>query len=701
MTIPATARRAGAYEGNDSATSFAFSFKVFADTDIAVVHADAGGVVTELTKDSDYSVTLNSNQDTSPGGSITYPITGDPLPDGETLTITGNLPYDQPLDLPTGGNFSALAAENEYDRLAMQIQQLKEQTDRSLHVPVASGVDTELPMPVGSTVIGWGADAEALVTIPIDEMATAVAYGQMLAEIFAGDGSETDFELTESPVLVSNAHASIDGVTQANGTDFVLLSDGVTIRFDAAPPNGSVICIRYGRAVTSGVDDSAIVGFSPGYTAAVSRSVQAKLRDYAVSVKDFGATGDGVTDDQSAIQATIDAVSALGGGTVYLPPGNYVLGTVVSLKPLTNLIGAGVGATRLVQKGATCVRIGTTTYLKGVEVSGFTLDYQAAVPVQTGVGLRVRSCEGCWFHHLRFENYDTATSGTPANDGQTAISINPENTTAGEKNTIMNCFSDLWIDAARIGVYYSGLTASGAFDVDIYASTAVAGNVITGNVWYNITMRSITYRGIQAVQWADAEKWTSVYIRIMEDDAICINLGSDATNFTQIDRFRLKDVNVECDATTESTCSALRIGPGGIKHEILGLVTDGVWDSGAGNNFFDVSAAQSFHINSESDGQGANYQSGDYWRGSSTMRCGAVTFGAADTTKTITVDSTTHNKLHRAPTAGEIMLTPRTDWGSTTKYWISAVGATSFDITVNPAPGADFQINWQIRLLDV
>ena len=84
-----------------------------------------------------------------------------------------------------------------------------------------------------------------------------------------------------------------------------------------------------------------------------------------------------------------------------------------------------------------------------------------------------------------------------------------------------------------------------------------------------------------------------------------------------------------------------------------------------------------------------------------TMKSGSVTFGAADTTKTITVDATTHNKLHRAPTAGEIMLTPRTDWGSTTKYWISAVGATSFDITVNPAPGADFQINWQIRLLDV
>ena len=698
MTIPATARRAGAYEGNDSATSFAFSFKVFADTDIAVVHADAGGVVTELTKDSDYSVTLNSNQDTSPGGSITYPITGDPLPDGETLSIIGNLPYDQPLDLPTGGNFSALAAENEYDRLAMQLQQLKEQTDRSLHVPVASGVDTELPMPVGSTVIGWGADAEALVTIPIDEMATAVAYGQMLAETFAGDGSETDFELTASPVLVSNAHASIDGVTQANGTDFVLLSDGVTIRFDAAPPNGSVICIRYGRAVTSGVDDSAIVGFSPGYTAAVSRSVQAKLRDYAVSVKDFGAAGDGVTNDTPAFQEAIDAV---GRGTVYIPPGSYVLSTAVTLRPLVNVLGAGVGITTLVQKGTVCLGEDTATYLKGIEVSGFTIDYQRASPAQTDKGLRIRACEGCWFHHLRFENFDTPTAGSPANDGQTAIALEPENTTAGQTNTILNFFSDIWIDAARVGVYYSGASASGSFAPDIYTSTAVAGNVISGNVWHGITMRSITYRGIQAVQWADAEKWNGVYIRLTEDGGICINLGSGATNFTQIDRFRITNVNVESDAASKSTCSAIRIGPGGIKHEILGLVTDGVWDSGAGNNFFDVGAAQSFHINSESDGNGANYQSGDYWRGSSTMRCGSITFGAADTTKTITVDSTTHNKLHRAPTAGEIMLTARTDWGNTTKFWISAVGASSFDITVNPAPGADFQINWQIRLLDV
>lgn len=45
----------------------------------------------------------------------------------------------------------------------------------------------------------------------------------------------------------------------------------------------------------------------------------------AVNVKDFGAVGDGVHDDTAAIQAAIDMVASQDGGTVFFPPGVYLV----------------------------------------------------------------------------------------------------------------------------------------------------------------------------------------------------------------------------------------------------------------------------------------------------------------------------------------------------------------------------------------
>ena len=44
--------------------------------------------------------------------------------------------------------------------------------------------------------------------------------------------------------------------------------------------------------------------------------------------RDFGAVGDGSKLDTAAIQAAIDAAANAGGGTVVLPPGTYLSGTL-------------------------------------------------------------------------------------------------------------------------------------------------------------------------------------------------------------------------------------------------------------------------------------------------------------------------------------------------------------------------------------
>jgi polygalacturonase len=46
------------------------------------------------------------------------------------------------------------------------------------------------------------------------------------------------------------------------------------------------------------------------------------------NVKDYGAVGDGVNLDSKAINKAIDAASAAGGGTVFLPAGNYLSGSI-------------------------------------------------------------------------------------------------------------------------------------------------------------------------------------------------------------------------------------------------------------------------------------------------------------------------------------------------------------------------------------
>lgn len=97
---------------------------------------------------------------------------------------------------------------------------------------------------------------------------------------------------------------------------------------------------------------SALVGFLQAGTGAVTRTVQSKLRD-VVSVKDFGAVGDGVADDTAAIQLAFNS----GKTEIYFPEGTYLFSNLTIPNSSLTLYGAGYWGSRL-----KCSNPSNTTY---------------------------------------------------------------------------------------------------------------------------------------------------------------------------------------------------------------------------------------------------------------------------------------------------------------------------------------------------
>jgi hypothetical protein len=92
---------------------------------------------------------------------------------------------------------------------------------------------------------------------------------------------------------------------------------------------GALVEMRINAATVS----VANMAYSQGGTSAVTRTVQSRLQDY-ISVKDFGAVGDGITDDTAAFNAAIAALPA-DGGTIYVPSANYRLNLTITKSGVT------------------------------------------------------------------------------------------------------------------------------------------------------------------------------------------------------------------------------------------------------------------------------------------------------------------------------------------------------------------------------
>lgn len=124
-----------------------------------------------------------------------------------------------------------------------------------------------------------------------------------------------------------------------------------------------------------------------------------------ISVKDFGAVGDGVTDDTAAIQAAITHVLTLArGGEVRFPPGTYKVGAQISIPKTPGKSVALVGSEGSEITNAT----GFTDYIfyiggtSGAGGSGVTLHTMSFISNNTGRCAKLQNANLTRFVNCKF-----------------------------------------------------------------------------------------------------------------------------------------------------------------------------------------------------------------------------------------------------------------------------------------------------------
>ena len=174
----------------------------------------------------------------------------------------------------------------------------------------------------------------------------AVLTGGKLYTYLAGTTTPTVTYTTSAASTPWSNPIVLDSAGRVSGSGEIWLTVGVNYKFILRDSN-DVLIGTYDNVPGQFNTDASLVTYTPAGTGAVTTTVQAKLRQY-VSVMDFGAVGNGTTDDTAAIQAAINAVVAGGagdGGSVLFPDttASYRITSSISLPSYVTLTGEGRG----------------------------------------------------------------------------------------------------------------------------------------------------------------------------------------------------------------------------------------------------------------------------------------------------------------------------------------------------------------------
>ena len=127
MTVSTTTLKVS-YSGNGSTAAFAYTFKVFAQSELKVIIRSSAGVETTKTLTTHYTV---SGVGSASGGNVTF-TSGNIPASGETVVILRDTPLTQATDYVENDPFPAASHMDALDKLTHITQEMQEELDRTL-----------------------------------------------------------------------------------------------------------------------------------------------------------------------------------------------------------------------------------------------------------------------------------------------------------------------------------------------------------------------------------------------------------------------------------------------------------------------------------------------------------------------------------------------------------------------------------------